>query len=161
MENKTCCFTGHRFIAKSEYPIIYYKLKRVIERLIDKGVIYFYAGGALGFDTIAAEIILYLKTQYPQIKLIMVYPCRDQTVLWMQKDIEKYIKIKSRCDEYVYISEKYTNECMRERNRYLVDKSSYCIYYLENKNSGTSYTVNYALKKGLTVINIANKKTCP
>lgn len=77
MKEKTCCFTGHRLLPKAEIPIIKTELKKAIIELINDGVVYFGTGGALGFDTIAAQTILNLKVDYPQIKLILVLPCKD------------------------------------------------------------------------------------
>lgn len=130
------------------------KTFRAICDLINNGVIYFGSGGALGFDTLAAECVLNAKTNYPHIKLIMVYPCKDQTLYWNDNSKKRYEKIKRKCDKYVYISEKYSNDCMYKRNKHLVDNSNYCISYLTQQNGGTFQTVNYAHQKGLTVIKI-------
>lgn len=157
MKNKTCCFTGHRSIPSEQYVKIKAELRKEIINLINKGVIYFGSGGAFGFDILSAEVVLELKKQYPQIKLIMVFPCKNHTKYWSKKDIEKYEHIKRFCDKYVYVSEKYDYDCMKRRNRYLVNFSEYCICYFNQPNSGTAYTVNYAEEKGLTIINIANK----
>ena len=75
VKEKTCCFTGHRDIPLLQLPIIKSKLKKTIIEYIEKGYCYFGAGGALGFDTIAAQTVLNLKENYPQIKLILVLPC--------------------------------------------------------------------------------------
>jgi len=42
---------------------------------------------------------------------------------------------------------------MHKRNRHLVDNSSVCVCYLNKENGGTAYTVDYAGKKGLELIN--------
>lgn len=153
---KTCCFTGHRNIPANEYEKIENTLEETIISLIKKGVCYFGAGGALGFDTMAALTILKLKEKYPHIKLILVLPCENQTYKWQQKDIDIYENIKSKCDKYVYTSKNYYNGCMFKRNKHLVNNSKYCICYLTKKTGGTAFTVNYAIKNDLTVINIAN-----
>ncbi len=77
MRDKTACFTGHRQIASEQQRVVAERLKRTVEKLILNGYCYFGAGGALGFDTLAAECVLYLKKQYPQIKLILVLPCKN------------------------------------------------------------------------------------
>ena len=159
MKEKTCCFTGHRILPKAEIPIIKTELKKAVIELINEGVIYYGAGGALGFDTIAAQTIIDLKEVYPQIKLILVLPCKNQTEKWEQSDINMYEYIKSQADKCVYTSESYYDGCMLKRNRHLVDNSSYCICYLKNKRGGTFYTYNYALRQGISVINIAEKIT--
>ncbi len=155
MKEKTCCFTGHRKIPIKEYKHISKRLQTEIIKLIEKGVMYFGVGGALGFDTLAAQTILNLRNQYPQIKLILVLPCKNQTLNWKENDIIEYKRIKNACDKYVYVSESYSKECMYKRNRHLVDNSKYCICYLKFNTGGTSYTVKYAAQKQLSIINIA------
>ena len=48
---------------------------------------------------------------------------------------------------------------MHERNRYLVDNSGLCLCYLVKRGGGTYYTVQYAKKQGLPVINLAGRET--
>ena len=72
MKKQTCCFTGHRKIPPEQYERIAQRLKAEITALIHRGVVYFEAGGALGFDTMAARAVLELKKDYPLIKLILV-----------------------------------------------------------------------------------------
>lgn len=155
MREKTCCFTGHRKIPSEQYNRIAERLKAAIIGLIHQGVIYFGVGGALGFDTMAAQAVLTLKESYPQIKLILVLPCKTQTHGWKKADIEIYKKIKAECDKCVYVSNTYTADCMHKRNRRLVKYSRYCICYQTKSTGGTAYTVEYAKRNGLTVINLA------
>lgn len=155
MRERTCCFTGHRRISNDEVKKVKTRLKHTISAAIDQGYLYFGAGGALGFDTLAALTVLELKKKYPDIKLILVLPCINQTKGWSKRDVEVYEQIKSRCDKYVYTSENYFNGCMQKRNRHLVDNSSLCVCYLTENRGGTAYTVNYARQKGLKVINLA------
>ena len=153
---RTCCFTGHRDIENRACPAVQIKLRHAIRQLIEEaGVINFIAGGALGFDTLAAETVLSLKEEYPQIRLLLALPCPEQTKKWKIGDVARYEKILAACDKYVYISDRYTPSCMYERNRFMIDHSAFCIAYLENgKKGGTSYTVFHAQKKGLAVINL-------
>lgn len=158
MKEQTCCFTGHRKIPPEQYKSIVKRLKLEITDMINKGIIYFGVGGALGFDTMAAKAVLELREIYPQIKLILVLPCKTQTQGWNEADKKTYEDIKRACDKYVYVSEEYTYDCMYIRNRHLVDNSNYCICYLTKQIGGTAYTVEYAKKNGLKVINITAKK---
>ena len=61
---------------------------------IEQGYRYFGTGGALGFDTLAAQTVLELKNKYPEIKLILVLPCENQTQGWERADIEEYERIQ-------------------------------------------------------------------
>ena len=65
------------------------------------------------------------------------------------KDKEIYDYIRENCDKSVWISDDYNDDCMQKRNRHLVNNSNLCICYLTDKYSGTQYTVDYAIKKGL------------
>lgn len=111
----------------------------------------------MGFDAIAAKTVIELKGLYPQIKLILVLPCRTQTRGWSESNISTYESIKASCDKYVYTSEKYTRGCMFKRNRHLVDNSGYCICYLTENFGSTAYTSDYAITIGLIIINIADE----
>ena len=155
MKEKTVCFTGHRTIPMLKKWKIEKKLKETLEALIDNGYCYFGAGGALGFDTIAAQTVLELKKKYPEIKLILVLPCKNQTRGWEEKDVSVYESIIEQADKVVYTQEHYDRGCMFKRNRHLVDNSSVCVAYLTEEKGGTAYTVNYANQKGVKVINIA------
>lgn len=156
IKDKTCCFSGHRIISNNDYDKVYNDTKKAVISLIEKGVRYYGAGGALGFDTLAAPVVLDLKKEYPQIKLILVLPCANQTMRWNQRDIEVYDDIKSKADKVVTLSEHYYEGCMQARNRYLVQDSNYCVCYLKNVSSGTGYTVRYAEQQGLKVLNVAD-----
>lgn len=154
---RTVCFTGHRKIPPKRIDTLARRLKTVIIELIENGYIYFGAGGALGFDTLAAQTVLNLKTDYPQIKLILVLPCISQADAWSFEDKSMYESIKNNADKVVYTSRDYSKGCMYKRNRHLVDNSGVCVCYLTENSGGTAYTVEYAKRKNLLVINIAEK----
>ncbi len=155
MKNRTCCFTGHRNL-NSNTTLLKQKLKLQIIELIKDGYIYFGAGGARGFDTIAAKTILELKSIYPKIKLILVLPCLNQTKGWNKKDIIAFEALKRKADKIKLLSKNYYDGCMQARNRHLVNNSSVCLCYLEKSYGGTFYTVAYAKRNGLKIINLAD-----
>jgi len=158
MREKTCCFTGHRELPTGrERQNLAIRLEEAVMEQIEKGVKFFGAGGALGFDTLAAQTVLRLKEKYPDIKLILVLPCLTQTRGWPAGDVEEYERIKALADKVVYTSQEYTGDCMFRRNRHLVDNSRVCICYLTKESGGTAYTVDYAEKQGLEIINLAVK----
>lgn len=158
-KEQTACFTGHRDIDKREFDKVSKILESVIENLIKMGVIYYGSGGAIGFDTLCAKIVVSLREKYPNIKLILILPCKNQDKLWNQKDKDIYASILKQANKIVYTSENYYENCMHKRNRHLVNYSDHCICYL-NKNTGaTFYTVNYAKSKGLKITNLYQFKT--
>lgn len=152
-KEKTLFFTGHREISKSDCKA----LKETLISFIDKGYKYFISGGALGFDTIAAECVLELKNDGADVSLIFMLPCREQDARWSEFDKKIYRNLLSEADRVIYVREHYTRSCMFERNRAMADASSACIAYCNRKNGGTAYTVDYAAKKGLPIVNIATR----
>ena len=149
------CFTGHRHIERTDAFSIPTRLKAILTELIARGVKRFRAGGAIGFDTVAALCVIELKESYPEISLELVLPCRDQTKSWEERDRIVYDYILSQASSVEYVAEHYTPWCMHERNRRLVNESQACIAYLKQSSGGTAYTYSYALKKNLEVINLA------
>ena len=156
IKDKTCCFTGHRNISQDQIHILTKKVTATIQMLAAQGIIYYGAGGALGFDTISAMAVLKLQQTIPKIKLILVLPCLSQAQRWSKKDQEIYESIKAQANKVVYTSQDYTRDCMFKRNRHLVDYSGTCICYLAKSQGGTAYTVDYAKRKGLKIINLAD-----
>ncbi len=155
MRSQTCCFTGHRNIPPEAWPALSQRLEAAVERLIGEGYRRFAAGGALGFDTMAAGAVLRLRKKYPQIRLILVLPCPSQADRWPAADIAVYRRILRQADQVVYTSQCYTRGCMFLRNRRLVDLSSVCLCYRTSPTGGTAYTVRYAQSQGLRVENLA------
>lgn len=153
MKEKTCCFTGHRMIAKEDMATLEEKLKAAIIALSQKGVTTFVAGGALGFDTMAALSVLALREQYG-LTLRLVLPCKDQCRGWRASSVQTYNEILDAADEVIWTGETYTRGCMHLRNRRMVEQSGYCICYLRQTTGGTAYTVKYAADAGLEIINL-------
>ena len=148
----TCCFTGHRDIPPEILPALAAKLEAAILELIADGIRYFYAGGALGFDTLAAETVLRLRNQFPQIQLILALPCREQTRGWSTASVKRYESILRRANKVIYTSEHYTRGCMQRRNRFMVDRSAVCVAYCTRATGGSAYTLQYARKAGLRIL---------
>ncbi len=156
-KSQTCCFTGHRNIAPYTPDTVFEQTKAIVTLLVSKGFKYFGTGGALGFDTIAAQAVLSVKETHPEVKLILVLPCENQTKYWKQQDIDVYNDIRLRADKVKVLAPHYYNGCMQKRNRHLVDCSSACICFLTKHEGGTAYTVDYAKQNGLDIINVVEE----
>ena len=148
-----CCFTGHRTIRPEHMKELPYVLDYQIERLIVCGVTTFRGGGAIGFDTLAELVVLEKKEKYDFLRLELRLPCRDQTAKWSERDRQIYEYILKRADSVRFISDKYTSGCMYARNRALVDGSDFCLAFCSSDKGGTAYTFNYALSRGVDIIN--------
>lgn len=149
----SCCFTGHREIFKKDEDDIKQKLTDTIEKMIDEGVVRFYCGGAVGFDTLAASCILSLKKKHRHIRLVMALPCTDQDKKFSKSQKQLYRYILDNADEVIYTHDStHIAGCMHARNRYMVDNCAYCICYIRKESGGTKYTLDYAKKCGLEIV---------
>ncbi|MGI6497389.1 MAG: SLOG family protein [Oscillospiraceae bacterium] len=145
-----CCFTGHRVLPND--PTFLFRLEQAICNMAENGVTCFFAGGALGFDTLAARAVLRLKTTHPALSLVLMLPHRGQADRWPRQDFLAYEAIKRSADQVTYVSEEYDPSCMFRRNRRLVDASAHCICFLRSEKSGTAYTVRYAKTQGVSIV---------
>jgi len=155
MRSQTCCFTGHRKLPQDKIEKIVLNLAREVDNLIAQGVTDFISGGALGFDQIAASLIIAKKEMEQRIRLIFALPCKNQDEFWSDEQKRLYHNILAEADEVIYVSEEYISGCMKKRNRYMVDRSAYCVCALLHPMSGTDQTVRYARQKGLRIISVA------
>ena len=154
MKEKTCCFTGHREVY--EPVVVEERLSCILETLIQQGYRYFGAGGARGFDALAARTVLRLKEKYNDIHLILVLPFFNQYVAetgWSMAEIEEYHRLKKEASKVVHLQKFYSKGCYFRRNEHLIDHSSVCVSYQYKNAGGTAYTTKYAQEQKVTVIN--------
>ena len=153
--SKICCFTGHRTMSSMPASTIKLKLENALINLIkNEDFTDFRAGGAIGFDSVAALAVLKLKMKYPHIKLHLMLPCKDQDKYFSPIEKEIYQFIIDNADSVTYIQEHYSDGVMFARNRALVDGADLCFAYLEKLEGGTYQTVNYARKQKVKAINL-------
>ena len=67
----------------------------------------------------------------------------------------------AQADSVTYIRDRYSDGCMLERDRRLVQGSDVCIAFLTQSKGGTAYTVAQALKNGLEFVNLFDAMTAP
>lgn len=160
LKQKTCCFTGHRDLPAGEISGVQYCTANAIRFLVkNKGICFFGVGGAIGYDTLAADILFQLReTEFPNIKIILVYPFEGFYSKWSNKQRAEYERLLPRYDKRVCLSQYAKKGAYLARNRHLVDHSSYCIAYCTRNYGGTAYTVDYALQHGVEVINFESHK---
>ena len=141
---KSCSFTGHRVIAAEKTSALEMLIDRAVEYAYGEGCRDFLCGGALGFDTMAARSVIAKRIKYPDMRLLMVLPCKNQTDRWTERERFMYEYTLSVADEVIYISDEYTSSCMKERNLYLAENCDILIAYVGRSNSGAAQTVRFA-----------------
>jgi len=150
--NKTCSFTGHRIIPNSDLLLLSSKLPEVLEGLIKENIVHFICGGAIGFDTLAAQEVLKLKKKYPDVTLELALPCKNQAARWNKKQTELYESIKASADKVTVLFDKYITGCCQFRDAYMVDNSDVLVAYYRGKTGGTQYTLLYAERRGIKTV---------
>ncbi len=63
-KSKTVCFSGHRVLYEAK-ETVEKSLETTIRQSIANGVDTFITGGAIGVDTIAAQVVIQLRREYP------------------------------------------------------------------------------------------------
>ena len=160
LRQRTCCFTGHRDIPEKDLSGILERTEQAVRRLIERGVIFFGVGGAIGYDTEVAKLLLRLRaTDYPQIKVILVYPFESYTSRWSGEQRAEYARLLPQYDKTVCVAQRASREAYLARDRHLADGSAYCIAYCTRDSGGTAYTLRYAQEKGLKIFNAASEET--
>jgi uncharacterized phage-like protein YoqJ len=159
-KEQTCCVTGHRIIPPGEEQKIMTRTRYILRDLISqKRVRYFGVGGAIGYDMLVAEYLIWLKAhKHHQIKLISVLPYPDwrETDDWNFDLRRRQDWILFNSDKTVYVSQQAEKGVFLLRDRKLVDGSGYCLSYCNRPMTGTSYTVRYALKNKVEVHNASS-----
>ncbi len=154
-EDGICCFTGHRVIAGDllRSGVLNARLDAAIASLAARGIKTFRAGGARGFDTLAAQAVLRAREQYG-LQLHLYFPCPSQADAWTEQERIVYNQIKEAADKVFLTSPSFYKTCMLTRDRAMVTGADVCVAYFTGARGGTAYTVNYALKSGLELINL-------
>ena len=152
--NKGCSFTGHRAIEPHHREAMPALLTSAIEYAYLEGCRDFFIGGALGFDTFAAQRVLFFRMTHPDVTLNLILPCRDQAEKWGRCQAEMYEYLLSQADTVEYVADTYTPGCMKVRNMRLASLCDIMISYVGRQRSGASQTARMAEELGKSVFNL-------
>ena len=156
------CFTGHR---PEKLDMAEGKVKsallREIMKAIDDGFNVFISGMARGVDMWAAEIVLELKEEHPDLKLIAAIPFEGFELKWSKENQKQYQEILAQADLVKYICPKFSYSTYQIRNEWMVDHSARVVAVWNGEKSGTKNTVDYANKNGVELVNIYKKPILP
>lgn len=157
MRERTCCFTGHRDIPADRLQMVMTGTEAKVRELISQGYRYFGIGGAMGYDTIVAEMLFRLRErEYPEIKIILVYPFDGFISRWSDSQQATYARLLPMYDKRVCVCKSASRDAYLARDRHLVDYSSACIAYCTRQTGGTAYTIRYAAARGVPVFNVGD-----
>ena len=107
-----------------------------------------------GFGTMAAESVLKAKSQHLNIKLVIVFPYRDDGIGLNNTPAERNHTICTQADHVTYISDKYICGIPLNPDNFLIDNSSATILYLEKYSTHARYVLDRVLNNSLIMINL-------
>ncbi len=149
---RTCCFTGHR-PAKLTAPEqeVRQWLEAEIDRAVADGYTDFITGCAMGVDIWAGQIVLRKREENPALRLIAASPWPETASKWNPVWKRQYEDLIRRADETVMVCGFYHAGVYRQRNIWMVERSSRLIACYNGAPGGTRFTVLYALNHGVDV----------
>lgn len=173
---KTCCFIGHRKIKITDE--LRCSIRRMVEMLIcEENVLTFVFGSKSMFNDLCYQIVTEVKKEYPIIKRVCM-TCKSEACI-MESERENTEKIFSSVlkkeihlqgfEEEWNFKNKYSagKTSYIQRNRAMIDKSDFCIFYFDENyspesntvlsQSGTALAYAYAKQKKKHIINLFEK----
>ena len=149
------CFTGHRPEKLTRHEKSIKKdLEKEIRQAVADGLNVFITGMARGVDIWAAQIVLMLRDEGYDVKLMCVCPYEGFERGWSQEWQKAYRVILATADFVKYICAGYNRSCFQVRNEWLVNHSTRVIAVFNGVKSGTKNTIDYAMKVGVPVVRI-------
>ena len=158
-DTRRCAFTGYRpmkipFGYDEDCPLALDFKKRLhetIEILILQGYKHMISGGAQGMDLMAAETVLDLQKDYPEVTLEIAVPFETQAAKWSDDYRKRWQECIDRADVITVLSHQYTKGCLYARNRYMVTQADLLLACYDGQEGGTKNTVEYARNTGCRV----------
>ena len=154
MEIFTVAFFGHRYI---DNPFrIEERLEEHIYRLLaEKEYVDFLVGRDGEFDQFASSAVLRIRKRYrdDNSSLILVLPYARAEYL---NNEESYHNYYSEVEISYEASKAHPKAAIQIRNREMVDRADLILCCIEREQGGAWQTVQYAIKQGKTVINLAD-----
>ncbi len=155
-KDKICTISGmgpHKLPGNLDLSELLSRIDGEIRKSLLKGCTTFQTGMAMGVDIWAAEIVLKLKTEFTEVRLVCYLPCKTQTDGWPNAWREKYFAALEKADDIVGMQAHYTTGCMQRRNRDMIDASSRLIAVHDRISAGaTAQAIRYAKAQGLDVV---------
>ena len=151
----SCTFAGHRnlFLPNADR-----KIEMALDGLIARDEpLVFYTGGMGEFDSKCASAVRAAKHRHhgKEIRLILVLPYMSNR---LNTDRNYY---ESSFDDVMIPRELagiHPKAAIQKRNRWMVDRSDYLIACVHRDFGGAYETAQYAMRKGVPVLNLAQQE---
>ena len=151
----TAAFSGHRFIDASQREHVKKRLSNAVLDAYGNGIRNFISGFAIGFDMMAAEVVVSLKQSHPDITLTAAIPFNGQASRFSLYDRKRYDRLLKVADEVIVLSDSYYPRCFLERDEFMVNNASSLIaYYDGREKGGTFFTIRKAMAQNIPIVNV-------
>ncbi|MDT8859903.1 DUF1273 domain-containing protein [Alkalihalobacillus sp. MEB130] len=154
---RTIAISGYKAhelgIFDQKHKGIYY-IKKAIENrlrtLVEEGVEWVIISGQLGVELWAAEVVIALKAEYPQVQLAVLTPFLQQEERWQDATKQYYQEILNQADFVDSITKRaYDNPAqLRQKNEFIIAKAdALLLLYDEDKPGSPTYYLDIAKKR--------------
>ncbi|MFC0559996.1 DUF1273 domain-containing protein [Halalkalibacter alkalisediminis] len=147
-------YKGHELgIFDQKHKGIYFIKKAIEQRLrslVEEGLEWVIISGQLGVELWAAEVVLYLKEEYPQLQLAVLTPFLNQEEKWQEATKLYYQEIVQQADFQDSITRRpYDNAVqLRQKNEFLIAKADGLLLLYDEEKPGTpTYYLEIAKKR--------------
>lgn len=149
------CFTGHRPEKLTRHEkAIKKELEKEVRQAITDGLNVFITGMARGVDIWAAQIVLKIRSEGYDVKLVCACPYEGFERGWNQEWQNAYQEILVAADFVKYICEGYNRTCFQMRNEWMINHSARVIAVFNGNKGGTKNTIDYAIKSDVPIVYI-------
>jgi uncharacterized phage-like protein YoqJ len=147
-----CCFTGHRpEKLKRAEDEIKKSLEEAILKAVSDGYTTFITGMARGVDIWAGQIVLLLRKDNLNLRLIAALPYPGCDSRWSASWRKQYAEVLEAVDLVKAISHAYIMASFQKRDEWMVDQSSRVIAVYDGVPGGTKNTIDFAMKCNVEV----------
>lgn len=148
--SKICAFFGHR---DTPYTIaLENRLEQTVRQLISQGVDEFWCCEQGTFDWMARSLMLKLKKEFHHITIcyICAYRCSKSKLKWLAEHFD------------IIYPDEVANGLLKfaipRRNSYIINNADIIICYVNRKSGGAYRAMQFALRKGKTIINLTSQQ---
>lgn len=151
----TVAFFGHRYI-DNPFRIEERLDEQIYKLLSEHEYVDFLVGRDGEFDQFASSAVLRVRKRYrddnSSLILVLPYPKADYL-----NNVEYYEEYYSEIEISHVASVAHPKAAIQIRNREMVDRADLILCCIEREKGGAWQTVQYAIKQGKTIINLANE----
>ena len=133
-------FCGHKEVADRE--AVERWLYEACTEMIENGTDEFFLGGYGGFDYLCAAVLRNLKKSYPQIRLILILPYLNSSMITDGYDETLYPPLES-------VPKRFA---ISRRNEWMIWESDVVVAYVTHGWGGAAKTLEYARRKNKAVL---------